>query len=118
MIRISISSLKVNILLSYISLHWSVLTFCDLRVNFLKFHNICLLHLKHHNIQLGQPQDKFLLHIHMKGIKLNSSISIEHSLVKCLLFTQSNLFFGPYSWSNFVAVSSLSEQIQKLFVYV
>ena len=38
--------------------------------NFLKFHKRCLLHLKQHNMQLGRPQDKFLRHIHMKGIKL------------------------------------------------
>ena len=119
MIRISISSLKANILSSYISLHWSVLTFCDLRVNFLKFHKRCLLHLKHHNIQLGQPQDKFLLHIHMKGIKLNFfNIDRTFSCQMPALYSVKYVFFCPYSWSNFVAVFSLlSKSKNYLFTF-
>ena len=114
---IRISSLKVNILLSYISLHWSVLSFCDLRVDFLKFHKRCLLHLKHHNIQLGQSQDKFLLHIHMKGIKLNFfNIDRTFSCQMPALYSVKFVFFLPLFMVKFRVLSS--EQIQKLFVYV
>ena len=34
------------------------------------YHGVCLLHfMKHHNMKLGQPQDKFLLHIHRDKVE-------------------------------------------------
>ena len=108
----------MNILLIYISLHWSFLTFCDVRVNFLKFHKRCLLHLKHHNIQLGQPKDKFLLHIHMKGIKLSFfNINRTFSCQMRALYSVKFVFLAPSHGQSLCCVLS-SEQIQKLLVYV